>query len=266
MLDELANLEPFQIGDVTIHFEGFPSMTDGKTKKIWSEGKGYSSCYGCGATYKELAKEWHPKFANLKPEARSLALANCHLKICCFKWLVKGCCARDYKSYSKVTLEEKASYELNYEQMIEDFKEQHPLKPKIKTTMLGNTGPIVKDVFKYPSVVADIMYCPADLVEDLVVIFQTLDCGLPVDSQKFKAFTRDWLRRFHQSDIAWNWLSPTMHFIMHHGWEVLEFLPCGAGLLSEEGAEATNKWFRFNREHHARQSSVEFNLLDCFTR
>ena len=40
----------------------------------------------------------------------------------------------------------------------------------------------------------------------------------------------------------------------------------GCGLLSEEGAECTNKIFRFVRAHHARQTNVEANLKDCFTR
>ena len=48
--------------------------------------------------------------------------------------------------------------------------------------------------------------------------------------------------------------------------QILEDLPLGAGLLSEEGSEASNKVFRFNREHHARQSSLEANLRDIFTR
>ena len=221
MLDELANLEALQIGVATVHFQGFPSLSDGKTKKIWSEGKGFTSCYGCGATYTEMSHEWLDKFAKLKPKAKSLGLANCHLKICCFKWLTKGCCARDYEKYARDTDEEKIVYDLNLERMIKAFKEKHPLKPKVKKTMLGNTGPIVKDVFKHPDVAAAIFHCPVDLVQDLVVIFQALDCGLPLDAMKFKAFTKDWLRRFHRSDVKWNWLSPTMHFLMHHGWEVI---------------------------------------------
>ena len=48
--------------------------------------------------------------------------------------------------------------------------------------------------------------------------------------------------------------------------QVLEMLPIGAGLLSEEGSECTNKIFRMNRTHHARQNGVQNNLLDCFTR
>ena len=37
-------------------------------------------------------------------------------------------------------------------------------------------------------------------------------------------------------------------------------------MLSEEGAEASNKIFRFNRSHHARQSDIHLNLLDVFRR
>ena len=48
--------------------------------------------------------------------------------------------------------------------------------------------------------------------------------------------------------------------------QILEDLPFGAGILSEEGSECSNKIFRFNRRHHARQSSLEANLQDAFTR
>ena len=41
-------------------------------------------------------------------------------------------------------------------------------------------------------------------------------------------------------------------------------MPIGCGLLSEEGAECTNKIFRFNRLHHARQTTIMENLKDVF--
>ena len=40
----------------------------------------------------------------------------------------------------------------------------------------------------------------------------------------------------------------------------------GCGLLSEEGAEATNKIFRNNRLHHSRQTNIDDNMKDIFTR
>ena len=220
LFDEATNLEPFKIGDATIHLDGFPSLTDGKSKKIWSEGKGFTSCYGCGATYKELAEKDHPKFKTLKDKARSLCFANCHLKTNAFKWLMKGCTYRGFEKYAVETDEDKLSQKIHEMQLIDDFRVKHPLKLKVTKTMLGNVGPTVKDAFKYPEAMATIMFCPVDLVQDLVVIFKALDCGLQIDAQKFKAFTANWLERFHKSDYSWNQLSPTVHFVMYHGWQV----------------------------------------------
>ena len=37
-------------------------------------------------------------------------------------------------------------------------------------------------------------------------------------------------------------------------------------MTKEEGSEHNNKIIRFNREHHARQSSLQANLIDVFMR
>ena len=97
-------------------------------------------------------------------------------------------------------------------------------------------------------------------------MFEALDCLLMIDWRKFKAFTESWLKRFHESKFSWNWLNPTLHFLLHHGWEVIRDCPVPVGLLSEEGAECSNKHFRKHREHNARQSSLEKNLYDVMVR
>ena len=101
----MKNLVPYKVGNAIINFRGFPSMTDGKTKKIWIDAlrpriddndnnTATHSCWGCGATYKEMALLNHPKFKKLRPEAKSMCLANCHVKLCIFNWLIKGCTYR----------------------------------------------------------------------------------------------------------------------------------------------------------------------------
>ena len=70
-------------------------MTDGKTKKIWShleeeQNMASTSCYACGATWKEMGERNHTKFCGMFSEAKSLALANCHMKMNTFSWLIKG--------------------------------------------------------------------------------------------------------------------------------------------------------------------------------
>ena len=51
-----------------------------------------------------------------------------------------------------------------------------------------------------------------------------------------------------------------------HGADIIRNAPVAPGFLSEEGSEHNNKVLRQNREHHARQCSVEKNLKDIFLR
>ena len=88
----------------------------------------------------------------------------------------------------------------------------------------SNTGNLVRDAFAKPEILAEILHVPLDLILDLKAIFELLDSGHLVDVEKFKEFTKKWLEKFHGSSISWCWLSPTMHFLMHHGWEVIKLL------------------------------------------
>ena len=65
--------------------------------------------------------------------------------------------------------------------------------------------------------------------------------------------------------FPWAAVSPSVHRILAHSWEVLE-LNNGFGLgdMSEEGLEALNKIIRNRREHGARKSSTLNNFMDCY--
>ena len=103
---------------------------------------------------------------------------------------------------------------------MEALKEEFGAGLKISTDERANTGPTIKKLFGRPEALSAIMFCPEDLLEDLLIMFQVLDSGLIVDVDKFKAFTENWLDRFHASEMEWNWLCPTLHFLLHHGWKV----------------------------------------------
>ena len=66
-------------------------------------------------------------------------------------------------------------------------------------------------------------------------------------------------------NFPWAVVSPSVHRILAHSWEVME-LNNGFGLgdLSEEGLEALNKRIRSRREHGARKTSTLANFMDCY--
>ena len=59
--------------------------------------------------------------------------------------------------------------------------------------------------------------------------------------------------------FPWAAVSPSVHRILAHSWEVLELNKgFGLGDMSEEGLEALNKIIRNRREHGARKNSKHF--------
>ena len=166
-----------------------------------------------------MGERYLEKFANLSEEAKHLGFANCHMKLANFRWLKKVCCSREYKKYSRTDKEDYESYDRCEREMVAAFAEE-PFKETICKDGRGNNGPLVKRIFAKPEAAASIFHCPVDLLEDLLLIFQVLDCGEIVDPQAFKSMCDNWLDSFHESDIAFCWLPPTLHFVLHHGWQV----------------------------------------------
>ena len=68
--------------------------------------------------------------------------------------------------------------------------------------------------------------------------------------------------------FPWVNISPTLHKVLAHSEELLRDLNSGFGLkcFSEEGSEACNKLIRKYREHLARKTCFEDNIVDIFIR
>ena len=224
------------LGDIPIHIVGIPCMTDTKVKKAWTEeleGRdrdteiiASTGCYGCDADYKEMSLRHHPKFEKLKPEAKALCMTNCHVKTCTFNWLIKCCTYRSIKGYRVRNDEDKRDRAKFKEEMVKAFWDRLklPVCQVREKSGTSNTGPTVKEAFRHLEELSEIMYCPLNLLEGLKTVFEVLDSGKILNAQRFKAHCDKWLDDFHGGEIAWNILSPTLHFIFHHGFEVMEIL------------------------------------------
>jgi hypothetical protein len=64
----------------------------------------------------------------------------------------------------------------------------------------------------------------------------------------------------------WHSMSVTIHQILVHGARIIELTTLPVGFLSEQGAEARNKYWRFDREHYARKTSHKDAMFDLFHR
>lgn len=61
-------------------------------------------------------------------------------------------------------------------------------------------------------------------------------------------------------------MSASLHRVLVHGADIIKALPLPPGVMSEEGAEARNKFYKRDRLKHARKISREANLHDLMCR
>ena len=71
----------------------------------------------------------------------------------------------------------------------------------------------------------------------------------------------------NHKDEIWISISPTVHALIAHTWELIEFNSgYGCGEYSESGLEANHKFLRFYRRVLSRKCDPLRNLTDCITR
>ena len=118
---------------------------------------------------------------------------------------------------------------------------------------------------------AEVFKLPVWMISGIKNHIRALTCTELIDPDMHYALGQEWLDKFHSSAWAWNTLTPTLHVLFWHTHEMIKwFSPIPIGLLSEEGAEASNKVFRHDRLHHTRQTGgkkgPEIQLLDLMNR
>ena len=93
--------EPFKVPGtlIFIHFEGFPTLVDGKTKCLWSGSKAFSRCYVCGASSKDLRHRHSTKFRPINLQLLTYGFSSLHVKLRAFDWFCKAYLNKDFKSH-----------------------------------------------------------------------------------------------------------------------------------------------------------------------
>ena len=105
----------------------------------------------------------------------------------------------------------------------------------------------------------------------ILFIYTSQSKNAQVNTLLFREFCADTykllLNNFENSEKKWINVSPTLHMILAHSWELIEINGnYGLGEYSETGLENNNKFLRYFREHLARKNSQETNLEDCINR
>ena len=272
--DQCDNLVPYcdEETGIEIHFNPRPCILDGKTRDAWSEATGgCQSCPNCGAKPGEKSGQLGSRHGFVeKPERFKYGMSCLHSRINAFQWLCKAKIYSEVRKYAAVGPVNQASIKQQKKELIQGFKTELGLNVfKVNAAIGGstNTGKVARKSFRNPQKFSQITGVPEPIISKLKTILDAVNCPFQVDPDVFQLLCDEWKDLFFSSDVAWNWLSPTVHNIIFHGASIIRFFaPTPPGLTSEEGPEHGNKFIRDDRDHHSRRTSVQQNLLDIFHR
>jgi len=92
------------------------------------------------------------------------------------------------------------------------------------------------------------------------VILEVISSGHKINTEKYFKYATDTVEMYVRL-YPWHPMTPTMHKVLIHGAIVIQNALLPIGQLSEDAAEARNKYFRLYRQEFARKfSRVSCNL------
>ena len=96
------------------------------------------------------------------------------------------------------------------------------------------TGNTARVFFEKYEQVAKLLEVPEFLVHDLGVMWEAVVASVPIDPEKFGNFCELFVAKFSfDPTINWYEFSPTLHKVIVHGRQVMEFFDIPLGWLSE---------------------------------
>lgn len=134
-------------------------------------------------------------------------------------------------------------------------------KPGFGNTNDGNTS---RRFFEQPDAAARITGVNEEIIKRLQIILNVLNCREKVNTVKFGEYTRETkvlLRQLYPEKQ----LTPTLHKILVHSQDIMEYQSLPLGELSEEAQECKNKDYkRYRYQNTCKVSRIRQNE-DLFT-
>jgi hypothetical protein len=131
-------------------------------------------------------------------------------------------------------------------------------KPGCGNTIDGNKN---QRFFADPELAGAITGIDVNLIYRFKVILEVISRGHKINTEKYSKYTTDTANMYVRLYL-WHPITPTMHKILIHGAIVIQNALLAIGQLSE----ASNKYFRLNRQNFARKFSRVSCNLDVLNR
>lgn len=138
-------------------------------------------------------------------------------------------------------------------------KIQKLLKSKLNLTVdvvkqsagTTNTGNVSRAFFSKPKEVSEILGIKEELLERLHTVLQVISQKKEICISEFKHYCLD-TAQFCVNNYGWYNMPPSVHKVLIHGCDIMEYFDAPISWFSEEAQESSNKVFRKARSEHSR--------------
>lgn len=269
--DEISKLQDFEVdtpkGRVLVSFDVRLTMLDGKCISTILDIASTHSCTVCKGSGKALndLNNFHGENFAPNEEALDYSLPVLHSWLRGFDALFNLACHRE------ITEKGSKYYGMNQKErktlIQQEFWKQLSLEVNNPRSGGGTstTGNVCRRAFTDPEILANILELNVELITNFRNILVAISCMRPLNYATFQDLclktAQLWVELYPNHNMT-----PTVHKLLIHGPEILRKLPVPAGYMSEEASEACNKYYRRNRENHARKTSRVATTEDMFYR
>lgn len=271
---QIKNLSDFEYTfsnkKIAVRFELCMTLIDGKVLNILTSTKSCQLCPICGAGPKDFTSITNPSSLKYKPKPGSLqfGISPLHAWIRVFEFVLKLSYRMSFKKWQirdesdKLEMSTKKAYIQKRLRAEMGLLIDQPKQNGYGNTTDGNTA---RKAFSKSNLLASVLDIEFDIIDRLHTILITISCEFSISCEKFKSFCDDTFS-LYMAKYPWFPMSPTVHKILVHGFQIMESSVMPVGCLGENASEARNKCYKRDRRSHARQNTRVNNLTDVFNR
>lgn len=243
------------------------TMVDGKVCNALSNVSS-SKCYICNALPSEMNKIDKCLNKEVDESKYEFGLSPLHALIRFFEYFIHVAYKLDVKKWQARSANDQMLVSAKKKYVQTQFRERLGLivdKPKSGGSGTSNDGNTARRFFSNSEVSSEITGIKKDLLDRCWVILQCLNLVYKINKTKFQEFALETARQL-VAEYPWYYMPASVHKVLLHGVNVIDHALLSIGELSEEAAEATNKYIKSFRRDHTRKMSRTLTNTDLINR
>lgn len=243
------------------------TMVDGKICNALS-GTSSAKCYICDAKPSQMNDLENCLKRSANSKFFEFGLSPLHSYIRFFEYFLHLSYRLDQKLWRISTAEGKKMVSERKSMIQAKFRDMLGLivdKPRTGGSGTSNDGNTARTFFNNPEVSAQITGLDTNLIVRCGTLLQVISSGYKINVDNFQKYALETAKELLQK-YPWYYLPPSVHKILIHSADIINYCLLSIGELSEEAAESRNKDIKMFRSQHTRKTSRIATNTDLINR